>query len=188
MITRLLKYIITFIRAKKSKLIIIGGGNYIGVNVKCVNRGKMLLYGNVTVRPSSHLYTNVPASEIVFGDGTEIGNHSTISSYNKIIFEKDVLTGPHVFISDHNHEYSNPDIAVCNQGVRCGDGDKVVIGEGSWIGTNAVIIGNVRIGKHSVIGANAVVTKDIPDYSVAVGIPARVVRQFDFLTGEWKKV
>ena len=64
----------------------------------------------------------------------------------------------------------------------------MVIGEGSWIGTNAVIIGNVRIGKHSVIGANAVVTKDIPDYSVAVGIPARVVRQFDFLTGEWKKV
>lgn len=153
-----------------------------------MNRGKVVLHGNVTIRSSSHLYTNVPASEIVFGDGTEIGNHSTISSYNKIIFEKDVLTGPHIFISDHNHEYANPYMAICHQGVRCSEDDKVVVGEGAWIGTNAVIVGNVRIGKHSVIGANSVVTKDIPDYSVAAGIPARVIKQYNFETKCWERI
>lgn len=52
----------------------------------------------------------------------------------------------------------------------------VLIGDGSYIGINTVIVGNVKIGKHCVIGANSVVTKDVPDYSVAVGIPARVIK------------
>ena len=56
------------------------------------------------------------------------------------------------------------------------NGQKVFIGEGSYIGINAVIVGNVRIGKHCVVGANSVVTKDVPDYCVAVGSPARVIK------------
>ena len=55
-------------------------------------------------------------------------------------------------------------------------GQKVSIGEGSYIGINTVIVGNVKIGKHCVIGANSVVTKDVPDYCVAVGSPARVIK------------
>lgn len=65
---------------------------------------------------------------------------------------------------------------------------KVIIGEGSWLGTNVVVVGKVRIGKHCVIGANSVVTKDIPDYSVAVGIPAKVIKKYDFANEEWVKV
>ena len=53
----------------------------------------------------------------------------------------------------------------------------MTIGDGSYIGINAVIVGNVRIGKHCVIGANSVVTKDVPDYCVAVGSPARVIKK-----------
>lgn len=53
-------------------------------------------------------------------------------------------------------------------------GQKVSIGDGSYIGINVVIVGNVKIGKHCVIGANSV--KDIPDYCVAVGSPARVIK------------
>ena len=55
-------------------------------------------------------------------------------------------------------------------------GQKVSIGEGSYIGINAVIVGNVRIGRHCVVGANSVVTKDVPDYGVAVGSPAKVIK------------
>lgn len=163
------------------------GGNYIGMNIKFVNRGKISLYGNVILRPSSHYYANTPESLIEIHEGTEIGNHSTISSYNKIIIGKNVLTGPHVFISDHNHEYADPDIPVCMQGVRCKDSDKIVIGEGTWIGTNAVIVGNIRIGKHSVIGANSVVTKDIPDYCVAVGIPAKIIKRYNIDSCTWDR-
>lgn len=56
-------------------------------------------------------------------------------------------------------------------------GQKVSIGDGSYIGINSVIVGNVKIGKHCVIGANSVVTKDVPDYCVAVGCPARVIKE-----------
>lgn len=58
-------------------------------------------------------------------------------------------------------------------------GQKVSIGDGSYIGINAVIVGNVKIGKHCVIGANSVVTKDVPDYCVAVGSPAKVVKRYN---------
>lgn len=122
-----------------------------------------------------------------FGRGVEIGNHSTISSMNKVIIEDYVLTGPHVFIADHNHKYADLSMPVCKQDVDCKNTDMVIIGEGSWLGTNVVVVGNVRIGKHCVIGANAVVTKDIPDYSVAVGIPAKVIKMFDFKNGTWIK-
>ncbi len=62
------------------------------------------------------------------------------------------------------------------------------IGDGTWIGTNAVIVGNVRIGKNCVIGANSVVTKDIPDYCVAVGIPCKVIKRYSLETQNWVKV
>lgn len=51
-----------------------------------------------------------------------------------------------------------------------------------------VVVGKVRIGKHCVISANSVVTKDIPDYSVAAGIPCKVIKQYDFEKEEWKRV
>ena len=61
------------------------------------------------------------------------------------------------------------------------------IGDGSWLGTHVVIAGNVKIGKHCVIGANSVVTKDIPDYCVAVGIPAKIIKKYNFDTCTWDR-
>ena len=80
-----------------------------------------------------------------------------------------------VYITDCDHEYRNIKIPVIDQGI-VQRGQRVSIGEGSYIGINAVIVGNVKIGKHCVIGANSVVTKDVPDYCVAVGSPARVIK------------
>lgn len=186
MIAKIVKATITYCKAKCNK-VLIGGGNYIGINVKFVNRGSIELKNHVTIRPSTHVYSNSPESRIVFESGTEIGRGSNISSVHSIVFEEDVLTGPRVFISDHNHEYENPQVSVCKQGVRCREQDEVRIGSGSWLGTNVVIVGNVHIGKHCVIGANSVVTKDIPDYSLAVGSPAKVVKHYDFETDAWVK-
>ena len=80
-----------------------------------------------------------------------------------------------MYITDCDHEYRSVDIPVIDQGI-VQRGQKVSIGKGSYIGINAVIVGNVKIGKHCVIGANSVVTKDVPDYCVAVGSPARVIK------------
>ena len=91
-------------------------------------------------------------------------NHSTIAAHHKVIIENGVLTGPHVFIADYNHEYRDVDKPVWEQGEFAQENSHIIIGEGSWLGTNVVVVGKVRIGKHCVIGANSVVTKDIPDY------------------------
>ena len=75
-----------------------------------------------------------------------------------------------------------------NQGILIKDNDSVIIDEGTWIGTKTTIIGNVHIGKHCVIGANSVVTKDIPDYCVAAGIPAKIIKRYNFETNCWERV
>lgn len=185
MFSQIVKKIITIVTALPNNVKLIGGGNYIGWPSKIVNKGSIMMKGNVKLRPSCTLFCNVSPSFISFGKGVEIGNHSIISSCNHIVIEDDVLTGPHVFIADHNHKYSDPNIPIANQGVECPSSNEVVIGQGSWLGTNVVVVGNVRIGKHCVIGANSVVTRDIPDYSVAVGIPAKVIKKFNFTTHKW---
>lgn len=104
------------------------------------------------------------------------------------MIEDEVLTGPHVFIADYNHEYKNPHIPIKNQGNRTRKGDRVLIEKGTWIGTNAVVVGNVHIGKNCVIGANSVVTKDVPDFCVVAGAPAKIIRKYDEISNSWVRV
>ena len=155
---------------------------------KCINNGIFTIGNNVTIRPSTDIYIHKKTSSLTIGSNTEIGNHSTLSAYNEIQISDGVLTGPHVFIADHNHNYENPNKPIYAQGVKSKTNSKVKIGSGTWIGTNAVIVGNVEIGKNCVIGANSVVTHDIPDYSVAVGSPAKVVKRYNFENEQWEKV
>ena len=70
---------------------------------------------------------------------------------------------------------------------RAGKDDRVLIDDGTWLGTNVVVVGNVHIGKQCVIGANSVVTKDIPDYCVAAGSPAKVLKRYNFESKEWER-
>lgn len=84
-----------------------------------------------------------------------------------------VLIGPNVVIRAADHRFSDIDRLIVEQGHVAGTID---IGDDVWIGANAVILANVRIGKGAVIGAGSVVVGDLPEYSVAVGAPARVIR------------
>jgi acetyltransferase-like isoleucine patch superfamily enzyme len=87
----------------------------------------------------------------------------------------DVWTGHHVYITDQNHGHENIDLPISMQTQP----EKIVtIGKGSWIGAGSVILPGSNIGKHVAIGANSVVTGVIPDYSVAVGSPARVIKRY----------
>lgn len=99
-------------------------------------------------------------------EGSEIGERCRISITNVLEIGKKVLLSPNVYITDCDHEYSDVCLPVIDQGI-VQRGQKVSIGDESYIGINAVIVGNVKIGEHCVIGANAVVTRDIPDYCVA---------------------
>ncbi|WP_353887651.1 acyltransferase [uncultured Phocaeicola sp.] len=92
-----------------------------------------------------------------------------------------------MYITDCDHEYRNVDIPITDQGI-VQKGQKVSIGDGSYVGINAVIVGNVKIGKHCVIGANSVVTKDVPDYCVAVGSPAKIIKRYNLETQLWESI
>jgi len=185
-IQEIIKYTIGCIKAKLND-VKCGRRCYIGLDVKICNSGGVKILDNVKIRPSSALYVSAHAT-LMIGNNVEIGNHSVISAYNTIIIEDGVLTGPHVHISDHNHNYLNPAIHIYKQGVLAVKNSCVHIGEGTWLGTNVVIVGSISVGKQCVIGANSVVTKDIPDYSVAVGIPAKVIKRYDFEQQQWVKI
>lgn len=118
------------------------------------------------------------------GEGSTIGNFNHIYATQSILIENYVLTADKVYISDNLHGYVNPNIPIIQQPIK--QIGKVRIGEGSWLGENVCVIG-ASIGRHCIIGANSVVTHEIPDYSVAVGAPARVIKQYNFETKQWEK-
>jgi acetyltransferase-like isoleucine patch superfamily enzyme len=114
------------------------------------------------------------------GADCDFGYNNHITCVRDLVIEDHVLTANNVYISDNVHGFEDISRPIKQQPVRFKG--PVRIGSGSWIGENACIIG-ASVGRNCVIGANAVVTRDIPDYCVAVGIPARVIRRFD--NGEW---
>ena len=112
---------------------------------------------------------------VSIGDRCLIGRGSGIVGHFSVEIGNDVWTGHHVYITDQNHGYldvTRP-ISVQSQPEK-----PVTIGDGSWLGHGTVVLPGATIGRHVVIGANSVVTGDIPDYSVAVGAPARVIRRY----------
>jgi len=129
--------------------------------------------------------TNTKDCKLEICSGSRIGHFNHIYATHYIKIGKDVLTSDRVYISDNSHDYSDIEKPILRSNIR--QLNDVSIGEGSWIGENVSIIG-ACIGKHCVIGANAVVTKNIPDYSIAVGVPAKVIKKFDAITGKWAKV
>jgi acetyltransferase-like isoleucine patch superfamily enzyme len=90
-----------------------------------------------------------------------------------------------VYISDHGHEFHDVSKPIACQSIR--KVAEVKIGANTWIGKNSVILPGVTIGKHCVIGANAVVSHDIPDYSVAVGVPAKVIQMYNKHKECWER-
>ena len=127
---------------------------------------------------STPLYPNLVGGTVRIGNGSEIGERCRISIANYLEIGKKVLLSPNVYITDCDHEYRNIDVPVIDQGI-VQRGQKVSIGEGSYIGINTVIVGNVKIGKHCVIGANSIVNKDIPDFCVAVGCLAKIIKSYN---------
>jgi acetyltransferase-like isoleucine patch superfamily enzyme len=85
----------------------------------------------------------------------------------------DVFLAPMVQMLAVNHIYHDTTRPISLQGITC---QGIIVEDGAWIGGGAIILDGVRIGKNAVVGAGAVVTRDVPDYCVAVGNPARVVR------------
>lgn len=121
---------------------------------------------------------------VIIGSECQIGARCTISAVNRVEIADSVLMGANVYIADHNHAYQDITKPILSQGVDCLD-NEVYIGYGTWLANNVVISGNVHIGKGCVIGASSYVNKDVPDYCVAVGSPAKIVKAYSYKLKAW---
>jgi acetyltransferase-like isoleucine patch superfamily enzyme len=120
-----------------------------------------------------------PGTRILDTEGLEIGHRVNINyqvhldaSGGHISIGNDVLIGPNCVLRAADHVFADPSIPVNCQGHQ---GGSIVIGDDCWLGANVVVLKDVSIGRGSVIGAGAVVTRNIPPYSIAVGMPAQVI-------------
>jgi acetyltransferase-like isoleucine patch superfamily enzyme len=110
---------------------------------------------------------------LVIGNNVGIAQNCFIQVRGKVIIGNDVIIGPGVSVFSENHNFDNPDLPVSVQGeTRKG----VVINDGVWIGTRAVILDGVTVGMNSIIAAGSIVNKDVPPYSIVGGVPAKVIR------------
>ncbi|MFW6275797.1 MAG: acyltransferase [bacterium] len=108
---------------------------------------------------------------IEIGDYSELGTRCMIHS--NVVIGNYVIMGPDVKIYSRNHRAERLDTPVALQGKHY---LKTFIGDDVWIGANVVITAGVTVGSHVIIGAGAVVTKDIPDYAIVGGVPAKVLK------------
>jgi acetyltransferase-like isoleucine patch superfamily enzyme len=113
---------------------------------------------------------------LTIGDRTVIGKGSGIVAQESVVIGDDVFTGHHVYITDANHGYEDVHEPI---GRQFAARQPVEIGDGSWLGHGTIVLPGARIGRHVVVGAGSVVTGSLPDRTVAVGDPARVVRRHD---------
>lgn len=167
----------------------IGYHSYIDKPLR-IDGGKNIFIGDrVSIKYRSWIaskpLTGADSSQLIFEDGCIIGHFNHIFATKLIILHKNVLTADKVYISDNLHGYEDIHTPILRQPIV--QKGTVEIGEGSWLGENVCIIG-ANIGKHCIIGANSVVTKDIPDYSVAVGVPAKTIKTYNFKTKKWENL
>lgn len=137
-------------------------GNRIGVNSElrpyCVLDG----FHNITI-----------GNNVIIPEGVRLVADSN-DPYAKIVVEDDVLFGPNVAVYCTTHVYDNPALPVKNQALN---NKTTTIGSGSWIGINSVIAPGVNVGKNAVIGANSFVNKNVPDFTVVAGSPAKIIKK-----------
>lgn len=118
-------------------------------------------------------FRDLPHAFIKVGERTFIGESVIVRGQGGVTIGDSVLIAPMAKIMAVNHNFTDVTRPVLDQGITC---QGIVIEDGAWIGTGACVLDGVRIGKGAVVGANAVVTKDIPPHSVAVGMPAQIIR------------
>lgn len=146
--------------------------------INCLSKQKIRLGNRVTIgkyaiiRPSN-IYGGAIGEGLKMGDHSNIGPYSYIGCSGYIEIGNNVMISPRVSIYAENHVFSRTDLLLKEQGV---EKQFVIIEDDCWIAANSIILAGVRIGKGSVIAAGSVVTKDIPPYSIAAGVPAKVIK------------
>lgn len=193
-----IKYGVNLIRYPlyKIKFRRIGSSCYISPRATIEHPRKIELGNNVIIEDYTNICANTGEGTIKIGDNViifksstikcggkgyiEIGEHSDVNpycvleGYGGLRIGKGVRIASGTKIISHDHIYENPDMPIFRQGIKK---KEIIIGDDVWIASNCCILGGVKIGKGCIIGAGSVVTKDVPDYAVAIGVPAKIIKR-----------
>jgi acetyltransferase-like isoleucine patch superfamily enzyme len=121
--------------------------------------------------------------DVILKEGASIGIGSIV--LGPVLIGEGSACSQNCFISGQSHHYEDVSKNFLRQGVET---RQVVIGKNVWIGANSVILPGVKIGDNSVIGAGSTIIEDVPAYSVVAGNPAKIIKQYDSETKQWKRV
>lgn len=119
----------------------------------------------------SYCCINNAVGDVTIGDQTRIGIHCTV--IGPVCIGNNVNLAQGITVTALNHNFEDATRRIDEQGIST---KPVVIGDDVWIGANAVILPGVTIGRHVVVAAGAVVTKDVPEFTVVGGVPAKVIK------------
>ena len=156
-----------------------GSNSTIELPVRVIGEHRIVIGSRVFLGAGCWLRANPSGHGIVLeiGDGTSVVGSCVFSAEMSVKIGTNVLIARNVYIADHMHAFETVGVPILEQGVA--RTAPVEIGSGAWLGQNVVVGPGVRIGRGAVVGSNSVVLDDVPDYSVAAGAPARVLRNFD---------
>lgn len=139
--------------------------------------------GGISIGPGSlvmknailHVYNfrDLPRAGIQIGARSLVGEGCVLRGQGGITIGDDVYLGTMVQVLAVNHVFADTARPVSHQGITAAG---IAVADGAWVGSGAILLDGVRVGRNAVVGAGAVVTRDVPDYCVAVGNPARVMR------------
>jgi len=139
---------------------------------------QMLLEGRLEIGPHAYFEPGVwltsDAGRISIGGGTLINLNVMVAAVDEVTIGEHCMIANGCLITDGNHRFDDPEKPVPWQGFT--SKGPVTIGDNVWLGANVVVTNGVTIGRRSVIGANSVVVTDIPEFSIAAGAPARVLK------------
>lgn len=176
---KIIKYIVSYIRFYCLRIMyrerIKNTGNKFFIDIFA----QVILYKNSNLNFKNNLYVGNYSSIECKGGNIEMGENiflnkfCRIVSYKNIRIGNDCIFGPNVSIYDHNHNYTNKEKAIRNQGFKI---DEVKIGNNVWVGANVVITAGAKIGNNVVIGANSVAKGTLDSDAVYCGNPAIFVK------------
>jgi acetyltransferase-like isoleucine patch superfamily enzyme len=139
---------------------------------------QMLLEGRLEIGPQAYFEPGVwltsDTGRISIGGGTLMNLNVMVAAVERVTIGEQCMLANGCLVTDGNHRFDDPDVPVPWQGFTTKG--PVTIGDNAWLGANVVVTSGVTIGRRAVIGANSVVTSDIPDYAIAAGSPAKVLK------------
>lgn len=145
------------------------------VQIRKTDGAYLEIGNNVTIDEGVRILLTKPFPKLIIGDNVTIGQNSIITAKAEMYIGDYTLIGPYVQITDNNHTAKRDNLIKFQRSTI----KPVRIGSDVWIGSGAKVLAGVTIGNGAIIGANSVVTHDIPDFAVAVGCPARVIKYRD---------